>query len=45
MKTRIGESVAEKLEYQPASFVVIETVRAPQCHDGVVEAPAPPQAI
>lgn len=48
-KTRIGESVAEKLEYEPASFVVIETVRAkyacPHCHDGVVEAPAPPQAI
>src|SRR5579864_1083641 len=48
-KTRIGESVSEKLEYQPARFVVIETVRAkyacPHCHDGVVEAPAPPQAI
>jgi len=48
-KTRIGESVSEKLEYQPASFIVIETVRAkyacPQCHDGVVEAPAPPQAV
>lgn len=48
-KTRIGESVAEKLEYEPASFVVIETVRAkyacPHCHDGVVEAPAAPQAV
>ena len=48
-KTRIGESVSEKLEYQPASFVVIETARAkyacPHCHDGVVEAPAPPQAV
>jgi transposase len=48
-KARIGESIAEKLEYEPASFVVIETVRAkyacPHCHDGVVEAPAPPQAI
>ena len=48
-KTRIGESVAEKLEYEPASFVVIETVRAkyacPHCHDGVVEAAAPPQAV
>jgi transposase len=48
-KTRIGESVAEKLEYEPASFVVIETVRGkyacPHCHDGVIEAPAPPQAI
>lgn len=48
-KTRIGESVMEKLDYHPASFVVIETVRAkyacPHCHHGVVEAPAPPQAI
>jgi transposase/uncharacterized coiled-coil protein SlyX len=48
-KTRVGESVAEKLEYEPASFVVIETVRAkyacPHCHAGVTEAPAPPQAI
>jgi transposase len=48
-KTRIGDSVSEKLEYEPASFVVIETVRAkyacPHCHDGVVEAAAPPQAI
>jgi transposase len=49
VKTRIGESIAEKLEYEPASFVVLQTVRAkyacPRCHDGVVEAPAPPQAI
>ena len=48
-RTRIGETVASKLEYQPASFVVIETVRAkyacPHCHAGVVEAPAPPQAV
>jgi transposase len=48
-RTRIGEDVAEKLEYEPASFVVIETVRlkyaCPHCHEGVVEAPAPPQAI
>jgi transposase len=48
-KTRIGESVSEKLEYEPASFVVIETVRAKyacsHCHEGVVEAPAPPQAV
>lgn len=48
-KTRMGEAVSEKLEYEPASFVVIETARAkyacPHCHDGVVEAPAPPQAI
>jgi transposase len=49
VKTRIGESISEKLDYQPASFIVIETVRAkyacPHCHDGVVEAPAPPQAV
>jgi transposase len=49
VKTRIGESVSEKLEYEPASFVVIQTARAkyacPQCHEGVVEAPAPPQAV
>jgi len=48
-KTRIGESVSEKLEYRPASFVVIETARAkyacPQCHAGVTEAPASPQAV
>lgn len=48
-RTRIGEDVAEKLEYEPASFVVIETVRpkyaCPQCHEGVVEAPPPPQAV
>ena len=38
LKTHIGESVTEKLEYEPASFTVIETVRAkyacPHCHDG-----------
>lgn len=49
LKTRIGESVAEKLEYEPASFVVIQTVRAKyacgRCHDGVAEAPAAPQAV
>jgi len=49
VKTRIGESVSEKLEYEPPSFVVIETVRAkyacPRCHAGVVEAAAPPQAV
>lgn len=48
-KTRIGESVAEKLDYQPASFVVIQTVRAKyacaHCHDGVIEALAAPQAV
>jgi transposase len=48
-KTRIGESVSEKLDYVPASLRVIETARfkyaCPRCHDGVVEAPAPPQAL
>jgi len=48
-KTRIGEAVSEKLDYVPASLRVIETVRlkyaCPRCHDGVVEAPAPPQAL
>jgi transposase len=48
-KTRIGEAVSEKLDYVPASVRVIETVRpkyaCPHCHDGVVAAPAPPQAV
>lgn len=48
-KTRIGEAVSEKLDYVPASVRVIETVRpkyaCPQCHDGVVAAAAPPQAV
>ena len=48
-KTRIGEAVSEKLDYVPASLRVIETARlkyaCPHCHTGVVEAPAPPQAI
>src|SRR6185503_15719587 len=48
-KTRIGETVSEKLEYVPASLHVIETARfkyaCPRCHAGVVEAPAPPQAL
>lgn len=48
-RTRIGEDVSEKLEYEPARFVVIETVRPKYAcqhgHEGVVEAPAPPQAV
>ena len=48
-RTRIGEDVSEKLEYEPASFVVVDTVRpkyaCQDCHDAVVEAPAPPQAV
>jgi transposase len=49
LKTRIGEAVSEKLDYGPACVRVIETVRlkyaCPRCHDGVTEAPAPPQAV
>ena len=45
-RTRIGETVSSKLEYEPASFVVIDTVRAKYAcahsQTGVVEAPAPP---
>jgi transposase len=48
-RTPIGEDVSEKLEYHPASFVVLQTVRLKyacrDCHEGVVEAPAPPQAV
>ena len=48
-KTRIGEAVSEKLDDVPASLRVIETARlkyaCPRCHEGVVEAAAPPQAI
>lgn len=48
LETRIGESVTDKLEYEPASFTVIETVRAkyacPHSHNGILEA-APPRAI
>jgi transposase len=49
LKDRIGDTVSEKLEYEPARFIVVETVRAKYacaaCHDGVVEAPAAPQAV
>src|SRR5205823_14409016 len=48
-KTPIGEAVTEKLEYVPASLRVIETARlkyaCARCHEGVVEALAPPQAL
>jgi transposase len=48
-KIRIGETVAEKLEYVPASLHVIETARlkyaCAHCHAGVVEATAPAQAV
>lgn len=48
-RRRIGEAVSEKLEYVPASLRVMVTARlkyaCPQCHEGVVEAAAPPQAV
>ena len=47
--TRIGETVSEKLDYVPASYTVVETVvpryTCPQCHDGVIAADVPPQAV
>jgi transposase len=46
---KIGESVSEKLDYVPASYVVVETViprySCPKCHDGVVAADRPAQAV
>ena len=48
-KTKIAEKVTERLDYVPASVVVLETVRpvfvCTQCHDGVSVAPMPPQAV
>ncbi len=48
-RRKIGEDVSERLEYEPASLHVIETRRAkyacPKCHDGVLAAPVPPQAV
>jgi transposase len=47
--TRIGEEVKEQLEYVPACFYVLETVRGKYaCHDceeGVLTAPVPAQPI
>jgi transposase len=46
---RIGESVHEKVDFVPASYTVVETVlpkyTCPKCHDGVISAEAPPQAV
>src|ERR1041385_2251137 len=46
---KIGEDVTETLEYVPASFLVIETVRpkfaCSKCQEGVVTAPLPPRPI
>lgn len=48
-KTVIGTIDSEKLDYVPASLRVVQTSRlkyaCPACHDGVVEAAAPPQAV
>jgi len=48
-KVPIGSAIAERLDYLPASFHVIETERlryaCPKCHEGVTEAEAPPQAV
>ena len=48
-KTVIGTIDSEKLDYVPASFRILQTSRlkyaCPACHDGVVEAPAPAQAV
>jgi transposase len=48
-KTRILEEQSEKLDYIPATFEVVRTVRGvwacQRCHDGVTIAPLPPQAV
>jgi transposase len=48
-KTQIAEKVTERLDYVPASAIVVETVRpvfvCERCHDGVTVAPAPTQAV
>lgn len=48
-KTKIAEKVTERLDYVPASAVVVETVRpvfvCEKCHDGVTVAPTPTQAV
>lgn len=48
-KTVIGTIDSEKLDYVPASLRIIQTSRlkyaCPACHEGVVEADAPSQAV
>lgn len=48
-KTQIAEKVTERLDYVPASAIVLETVRpvfvCQKCHDGVTVAPMPTQAV
>lgn len=48
-KKQIAEKVTEKLDFIPASLLVVETVRpvfvCEKCHDAVTVAPAPAQAV
>jgi transposase/predicted HicB family RNase H-like nuclease len=48
-KARIGEDTSRKLDYEPASLFIVETVTpryaCQKCKDGVVSASAPVQAI
>lgn len=48
-KERIGEERSEKLDYIPSRLEVVATVRpkyaCPRCHEGVVMAAAPVQAV
>jgi len=48
-KTQIAEKVTERLDYVPASAIVLETVRpvfvCQKCHDGVTVAPMPTQEV
>ena len=48
-KEKIGEAVSEKLDYIPSRLEVVKTVRpkyaCPKCHEGVITAPSPEQAV
>ena len=48
-KVQIGSALAEKMDYVPASFRVIETqtlrYACPKCHEGVSAGEAPAQAV
>lgn len=48
-KVEIGRESSRKLDYEPSSLFVVETVTpryaCPTCKDGVVAAPAPVQAV
>jgi transposase len=48
-KTKISEKVTERLDYEPANLVVVETVRpvyaCQKCHEGVTVAATPTQAV